>query len=342
MNIDQYKELCIKEITGNISKEEKQVLDNWLTSSNENGKEYRKLKEIWIASEEKEFSGSIDADIEWIKLNEKLRVFENNKRVKESFFKQIFPAIPRLKPIFITVSILFLALIGIYLFNRNVPESQLNLISTANKEQKNIQLPDGSIVYLNNSSSIEFLSQSNGSTKIFKNKERKVTLIGEAYFSVTKNSHPFNVTTENAVITVLGTKFDVLSRDKITRVVVKEGNVKVEQKKAVKNVYLSKNQLSTVAQNSEPSQPKNVDSDYFLEWMKGSLVFYRTSLNEIKQEFERFYNIKISLTDDSFKKLTLTGSIRNSSADSSLSMVCLALGLDFQKQNGSYIIKTKK
>ncbi len=342
MNIDQYREICIKEITGNISKEEKQVFESWLASSNENEREYKKYKEIWNASERKDFSVSIDAAAEWIKLREKIRIFESNDSVKEAFLKKIFPVIPKLKPILITVSILLLAVIGIYLFNRNVPESQLNLITTANKEQKNIQLPDSSIVYLNNSSSIEFLSQSNGSNKIFKNEERKVRLRGEAYFSVTKNSHPFIIATENAVITVLGTKFDVLSRDKITRVVVKEGNVKVEQKKVVKSVYLSKNQLSTVVKNSEPSQPENVDPGYFLGWMKGNLVFYRTPLNEIKQEFEKFYNIKVTVTDDSLDKLTLTGSFKNSSADSSLSMVCLALGLDFQKQNGSYIIKTKK
>ena len=342
MNIDQYKELCIKKITGNISEEEKLTLERWLTLSDENENEYRKLKEIWNASEGPDFSGSVDVNIEWIKLNDKLRIFENNKRVKESFFRQVFPAFPKLKPILLTLSILLLALIGIYLFNRNVPESQLNLIITANKEQKNIRLPDGSFVYLNSSSSIEFLSQSNGSNNIFKNEERKVKLKGEAYFSVTRNNHPFIITTENAVITVLGTKFDVLSGDRRTRVVVKEGNVKVEQKKVFKSVYLSKNQLCTVVKNSEPSKPENVDPGYFLGWMKGNLVFYHTPLNEIKQEFEKFYNIKVTVTDDSLDKLTLTGSIKNSSADSSLSMVCLALGLDFQKQNGSYIIKTKK
>ena len=168
-----------------------------------------------------------------------------------------------------------------------------------------------------------------------------VSLKGEAYFSVAKNGKPFTITTENAKITVLGTKFDVLTRDENTRVVVNEGRVSFSPKMNLEGVYLSKNQMSIINKNSEPTKPKDVDSDFFLSWMKGDMVFYRTPLNEISGDLKRRFNINISLKSDTLKKYTLTGSFKNNNADSTLSMICLALGLDFEKQNDSYIIKAK-
>ena len=75
--------------------------------------------------------------------------------------------------------------------------------------------------------------------------------------------------------------------------------------------------------------------------MKGSLVFYRTPVKEIVTDLERRYNINISFQADSLINNTLTGSFKNSNADSAVSMVCVALGLDFEKQNDNYIIKQK-
>ena len=62
----QYQKLCIKEITGNITGNEKQVLDDWLADSNKNRNEYKKLKEIWSTSCFNETLPSFDIDVEWI------------------------------------------------------------------------------------------------------------------------------------------------------------------------------------------------------------------------------------------------------------------------------------
>ncbi len=342
---EKYQRLCVKEITGNIKENEKRLLEVWLADSDKNRREFEKLKETWSASGHVELPDTIDVNMEWAKINEKLKMIDSNNAVKSSYFKRLSPIqdffIPKLKPILVTAFALFIVAIGIYFFNRNFPEPQLNIITTSNNEYKNIELPDGSTVYLNSGSSIEFLSQSEGSQKIFDKGKRNVSLKGEAFFSVTKNNNPFIITTGNAKITVLGTKFDVLSRDENTRVVVKEGRVNFSQKTNSKGINLSKDQLSIINKDSEPSKPKEVDSGYFLGWMHGNLVFYRTPLNEITADLERRYNINISLGDDSLKDYTLTGSFKNNNADSTLSIICLALGLDFEKQNNRYIIKEK-
>ncbi len=339
----QYQKLCIKEITGNITQNEKYLLDNWLADSDDNKKEFEKIKDIWAVNYYSELPASIDIDMEWTKLNEKIRTFDK-QGVKETFWGKSFSLgfVPKLRPILVGVFVLFAVVIGIYLLNQDVSKPILNVINTSNKEYKEIQLPDGSTVHLNSCTRIKYLTKSDGDRKIFNNGDRKVILNGEAFFSVTKNKKPFIITTENAKITVLGTKFDVLSRDKNTRVVVKEGKVNFSTKDMnAKAIYLTKDQLSTINKNSEPTLPRQVDAGYFLGWMNGSIIFYRTSISEIARDLERRYNIKISLPVDSLNNYTLTGSFKNSDADSAVSMVCLALGLDFEKQNDNYIIKIK-
>ncbi len=342
---NQYKKLCIKEITGNITVSEKQSLYYWLADSGENKKEYEKLKEIWAAFDSSRLPGSIDIDMEWTKLNERLQNFDK-QNVKEKFIEKLVSfqniLVPKLRPIAAALLVLCFIAVGIYYFNKNVPKPILTTIKTSNNEYKDIKLPDGSIVYLNSGSCIQFLTKTEGDKKVFNNGERKVLLNGEAFFSVTKNNKPFIITTENAKITVLGTKFDVLSRDENTRVVVKEGKVNFSPKDLnSKGICLIKDQLSTLKKNSGPSSPKKVDAGYFLGWMKGNLIFYKTDVSEVVKDLERRYNINITLPGNSLNEYTLTGSFKNSNADSALSMVCLALGLDFEKQNNNYFIKTK-
>jgi transmembrane sensor len=342
---NQYKKLSIKEITGNITSSEKQSLYSWLADSDENKKEYEKLKEIWAAFDSSQVPGSINIDMEWAKLNERLQN-SGRQNVKESFMEKLLSyqgtLRPKLRPVLAAIFILCIAAIGIYFLNKDVPKPLLTLVKTSNTEYKNVTLPDGSIVYLNSGSSIEFFVKSEGDKKVFNNNERKILLNGEAFFSVTKNDKPFIITTENAKITVLGTKFDVLSRNENTRVVVKEGKVNFSPKDIkTEGIYLTKDQLSTIRNNSGPSSPKEVDAHYFLGWMEGSLIFYKTPINEVAKDLERHYNINITLQGDSLNEYTLTGSFKNSNADSALSIVCLALGLDFEKQNNNYVIKTK-
>jgi transmembrane sensor len=342
---EKFQKLCIKEITGNITEREKHLLQDWLAKSDENISEFEKLKDIWAIPGREELPDTIDINMEWTKLNKKLQLLDRDNSIESSFFKKLSSVqdffIPKLKPILAGIFVLFISILGIYIFDKKVPEPQLNIITSSNNEYKNIELPDGSTVYLNSGSSIEYLSQSGDSKKIFNNGKRNVSLKGEAFFSVTRDNSPFIITTANAKITVLGTKFDVLARNENTRVVVKEGKVNFSQKINSKGINLLKDQLSCINKDSEPSKPKVVDPGYFLSWMHGNLVFYRTPLSEITSDLERRYNVNISLGDDSLKNYTLTGSFKNSNADSSLSMICLALGLDFEKQNNRYIIKEK-
>ena len=327
MNIKQFRDLCIKEVTGNIDETEKKILNLWLSESDENRKEHERIKNIWIKTSPKEILIP-DTESEWFALNRKLE--DNSQPVRKySIAKQ------KLKPAFAGVIAILLLFIGVYVVSNKEHTPQLKAIATFSKEHKEVHLPDGSIVLLNGSSEIKFLDNFNENT-------REVDLKGEAFFSVTKDGRPFIVKTENAKTTVVGTKFNVRSYGEKTEVFVKEGKVRVKQNKLIDEaVELTKGQFSSVIKDLAPASPKEVDP-YLLSWIDGKLEFNQTKLTEIVDELERFYNTKITIENyNDLKNLTITGSFNHQKIDTLLAMICTALNIDFEKQNDGYLIKNK-
>ena len=349
MNKTEFRKLCVKSITENIDESEKQLLDKLLAQSEKNKIEFEKIKSVWERTAISENLELPDIDFEWESLNEKIRKVDEEKeyeKEKESIFNKILVFTKSLftpiwKP---ALGGLFIAVISVTILLLSNKEEivQLRTISTLNNDKQTVQLPDGSTVKLNSGSAIEFPDK-------FIGENREVKLEGEAFFSVTKNGKPFMITAENAKITVLGTEFNVWTRDEKTKVIVKEGRVNVEQiNEKNENVILSKDQKSVITKNSKPSPPENVNADYLLGWLNNKLVFNRTSLKEIAGELERFYDVKIVLDDKKLNDLSLTGSFDNQKVDSVLSMICLALNLEFTKtkesinpEKESYLIRSK-
>ncbi len=336
----KFQELSIKELTGNINKDEEQTLENWLAESNENNKEFELIKAVWEKSANYKIPGIPNAEEEWNSLYERMKDDMTKSGARGSIFDEIFPHIKSLftpiwKPSLGTALAIILLCAGIFIFNHKSSSPILMNVGTGNKETKEILLSDGSLVKLNNGSNIQYLEK-------FDSKIREVKLNGEAFFSVTKNSTPFVVITENAKISVLGTKFDVCVRGEKTQVVVKEGKVNLVQKENDAGVYLTKGQSSCVAKNANPDSPKEIDADYMLGWMNGKLVFNQTPLTEIVDELERFYDVTISIEGNNVTANTLTGSFKNRDVDSALTMICLTMNLNFEKHGNGFLIKLKK
>ena len=341
MDIKQFQKLCVKKLTGNLEEEEKVILDNWLSQSSEYKKEFEKIESVWNQSAPNKIQSMPNVDSEWMALYNRLGLNKAEHTSKELFLDRIYfyfqlVFAPKWKATFGGAFVVILLAASFFIWNGRDFKPQVKLIATGNKELKEVQLPDGSIVKINNGSSIQFPEK-------FDENIREVKLNGEAFFSVIKNSHPFVVVTNNAKVTVLGTKFDVCSRGDKTEVVVKEGKVKLTQKERNDNgVYLLKGQASSVMQNFDPGLPEEVNTDYLLGWMSGKLVFDETPLSEIVAELERFYDVPISVENSKLNSYTLTGSFKNRDVDSVLTMICLTLNLDFEKQQDRYLIKSKK
>ncbi|MBF4484908.1 FecR family protein [Flavobacterium sp. CSZ] len=153
-----------------------------------------------------------------------------------------------------------------------------------------VQLSDGTIVYLNAGTSLRYPVQ------FVKNQSRQVYLTGEAFFEVSKDkAHPFTVNAQEVNVEVLGTKFNVNSyvEDASTNVVLVEGKVSLykDKKTAENQVYLTPGLKGSNVKGQQKITTEIVNTDYYTAWVKGSLVFKNASFDAIIKTLERHYNV---------------------------------------------------
>ncbi|TKC65413.1 DUF4974 domain-containing protein [Pedobacter hiemivivus] len=174
-------------------------------------------------------------------------------------------------------------------------ENRLNKISTPKGGQYQVVLPDGSKVWLNAASSIKFPSDFVGLN------QRKVQLIGEAYFEVAKDkSHPFIVQTDKQEVEVLGTHFNVnaYSDEELTKTTLLEGSVRVSldgNSNAVHVtdafVILKPGQQAVLA--AGPIKINQADTEEAVAWKNGYFKFNSESLSSIMRKLSRWYDVEV-------------------------------------------------
>jgi len=335
--------VLIKVLNSSANDSDLEKFNKWLGESESNKKEFEESKKVWQMTEPKQIPVLSDVKEEWngliSEINNTKRVQKTNNKLSEAI-KSIdqFIFASKLRPVFATIiTILFISL---YFFVVNkesiIPVVEYQSITTSKLDKTEITLPDGSKVFLNGGSKIIYPDK-------FIEDNREIRLTGEAFFSVVKDKRPFIITTDNARIKVVGTKFGVWSRENRTRVVVKEGLVNVAQKRKIENpVMLKRNQLTCVSNGDQPTNPKYVDSKEYLWWMENSLLFDQTPFDEVIKKLEKFYEIKISVNNETIKNYSLTGKFKRENAESTLSMICFAMDLKYSKQRDKFVIEQKR
>jgi len=167
--------------------------------------------------------------------------------------------------------------------------SLYNTISTPRGGQYQVNLPDGTKVWLNSASSIKF------PTAFAATANRSVVLTGEAYFEVTKDKkRPFIVTTAKQSVEVLGTHFDISSYadDASTKTTLLEGSVRVTADH--KSLLLKPGQQAEV---DEQMSVSNVDPETAIAWKNGYFSFDDEELGSAMNKVARWYDLEVEFTD---------------------------------------------
>ena len=160
-------------------------------------------------------------------------------------------------------------------------------------------LPDGTKVWLNSASKLEF-------PNTFVGDERRVKLAGEAYFEVAKNkAKPFRVEVDRVEVVVLGTSFNIHAYDEAVKTTLVEGAVKLNV--AGKAYSLSPGFEANVDQGGV----KIVKSDVYeqIAWKDGRFVFREKRLEEVMSILSRWYDFEIFYQNAAVKDLHFTGNI---------------------------------
>ncbi|WP_312791532.1 FecR domain-containing protein [Sphingobacterium sp.] len=152
-----------------------------------------------------------------------------------------------------------------------------------------ITLPDGTKVWLNAASSLKYPMS-------FAKNERKVTLVGEAFFEVTKDRiRPFKVLSKGQEIEVLGTEFNVNAypENENIKTTLITGKVKLSNDNhALPPIYLKPGQQSMNTGGSD-IRIANVDVAPFTAWKEGMFYFDETPISDALQQIGRWYNVEV-------------------------------------------------
>ncbi len=192
---------------------------------------------------------------------------------------------------------------------------------TENGEFATYILPDGSEVELNAGSTISY-------QPYWWSFSRGVQLDGEAFFKVEKGSQ-FSVHSDYGTTQVLGTSFNIYSRDNVYNVYCKTGKVKV--------MDLNKNQVYLEPGDFAQTTSTNIVSleiaeAEVLSWKRGEFVYNTTPLTKVLEDFERQYSVNIEVLNKEVEKLNFTGIFERSViAEDAIKLVCLTFDLTFEK-----------
>ena len=159
-------------------------------------------------------------------------------------------------------------------------------VETGKSKSQYLVLSDGTKVWLNAESQLIY-------PKNFLGKERKVTLLGEAYFEVRHDAkHPFVVETSRMIATDLGTAFDLKAYEgKATQLILISGSVAVQKRGETTSVVLEPDEMANL--NGDKLEVSAIDSYPLVQWKNGLFYFHDTPLIEVMKELGRWYHIKV-------------------------------------------------
>ena len=185
-----------------------------------------------------------------------------------------------------------------------------------------VVLPDGSQVMMNADSKIKY-------PKFYSVVGRKINMDGEAYFKV-KPGGKFTVTdSQNRTVEVLGTEFNVKSRDKNFQVVCFEGTVNVITP-TTEPVKLTKGLGVDAENNGLKFTQIPTDSIGAPAWTIGEFFFQNAKLSDVLDEIERQFNVVISVEGFDASERTYTGFFRNNNLKDALDLVSLPMGIVYE------------
>jgi len=184
-----------------------------------------------------------------------------------------------------------------------------NTIETPRGGQYQINLPDGTKVWLNAESSLKYPTA-------FSSDERLVQLKGEAYFEVAKLLNKkggrvaFKVNSEigegrNQQVEVLGTHFNInaYTDEPNNKTTLLEGKVRILNMSSLASTILKPGQQSVIAASSPSVLVKNVDAEDAVAWKDGFFSFNDENLQTIMNKISRWYNVDISYRGAKMDKL---------------------------------------
>lgn len=320
MDQDQKYEIITRFFCGTISESEACELEEWKAESPANSSEFDDLAELWRRTGTIRFPQKINISKALGAMHDKSGI----GRDKPSRF----PVLWQIAAILV-LALLISGVYSYFLRGGNPGNDYFREVKAAYGTRTTVELPDGSVVLLNSGSSLRFQGG------LGHNKQRKVKLQGEGYFSVAKDKEkPFIVEIGGLSVEALGTAFnvDAYNPDVQIEVALIEGKVVVATDgDAGEQLILNPGQLARLDVASRKLSKEIIaDGDRSTGWTEGKMVFADDPIREVMRRMENWYNVDISLKDECLLKYRFTGTFVDESLEEILNAFSLTSPLHYE------------
>ena len=290
------EDIIIRYLENRCSEEDFVLINEWMKESDENAGELFRMEEIYQL-------GKFPFEEENLVVRAERRLGRRLKRENQKK-QEVFKLRSVLRYAAAIVGVMVLAA-GLAYWFRNKAE-ELVVASAAHGQVREMLLPDGTKVWLNQSSVLKY-------PRAFEGKERHVYLDGEAYFEVARNHEkPFMVKSPAMDVRVLGTSFNIKCRpdNSFAETTLIEGEVEVKDKSDKGRITLLPGQKAVLNRVTGRMQVKQVDPKMEIVWHNDLIPFEKSSIFQIAAALERFYGVKIILSPDVDSTNTYSGVLK--------------------------------
>jgi len=369
---DEVRVLIITHLQGMSTFEEFERLQAWLKADEANRRVYDELKAAWVLSGK--VSGQLrpDGKLLWLDIERRMH------RDKWTAFRKRVKDIKYYKVIRVAATWLILfsfGFIGSYLLNHTGGRHLLagkTVITAPLGSKSKVELPDGSTVWLNAGSALEY-------SRGFNTVDREVRLAGEGFFKVkTDKKKPFVVNAFDISIIACGTTFNVKAYPEEKKVVTTlvDGEVRIEGKDREKTPFAvvmePKQKVTCYADGTErdittekikegekregeaektPSsvtswypvvKDYNVKTELYTSWKDNRWIIEREKFGELVKKIERRYNVKIILESDELLDYHFSGIIEKETLEQLLEILRLTIPVQYTIDVGKVYLNLDK
>ena len=302
------EDILIRYINGMLTEEEAAEVKNWRAASLENEK---LLEQVYFTAQ----VASRLKVMRTVNPDEALSRFKSriHKKEKRLALRQVLGVIQR------AAAVLFIPvfLLSAYLF---IQQGQGNVRTLAVRTNPGVvsafDLPDGSKVWLNAGSSLKYPTQ-------FNDKQRVVSMQGEAYFEVESDKkHPFIVKTKQLTVEATGTAFNVnaYAPDHVAAVTLVKGKVAVtlDQKKTIS---LSPGEKIDYNLATSLYNVNKTNTYKWCSWKDGILIFRDDPLEYVFKRLGQTYNVEFILKDAELGKYSYKATFEGESLNEILRLL---------------------
>lgn len=320
-----------KYLTGEINAQEKAELMSWVAAHPDNKKFFDEAIHVWSISDGYEDEPFVaNTQMAWQNIEQRLDHTGPISGASSATIRRL--SIPAWWMRAAAVILLLITVGYGWLQWQNSADQTLALV-TQEEEKKEMTLPDGSKVWLNEHSSLSF-EQRGG--------KRLVTLEGEAFFEVKRDEkHPFVISSGQAVTTVLGTSFNVRAYPHETQVevTVATGKVQFNKKGKEQQALILTPGKAGVLQKENDAAPVIAGGDTQAAiWKESQLSFENQTLGEVLPVLETYFNVRFEVENEAILKCHIQGDYDQPKLNVILQVMQHAMGVESARKDENTVV----